>query len=49
MQTLFYHSNAKYFSFKADACHAYQVVHDHHIPEDNIVMMIYDDIADNPL
>ena len=40
--------HTKYFSLQADACHAYHVVHSHGIPEENIVMMIYDDIANNP-
>lgn len=32
---------------KADICHAYQIVHKNGIPDDNIVVMMYDDIANN--
>ena len=41
---------ATYFgasSFQADACHAYQILHKHGIPDENIVVMMYDDIAYN--
>jgi legumain len=30
---------------QADACHAYQTMHKHGIPEENIVVMMFDDIA----
>ena len=35
-------------SFQADVCHAYQVIHSHGIPDEQIVVMMYDDIANNP-
>ena len=35
------------FLFKADACHAYQILHKNGIPDENIVVMMYDDIAYN--
>lgn len=35
------------FLFKADVCHAYQILHAHGIPDENIVVMMYDDIANN--
>ena len=28
-------------------CHAYQIVHKHGIPDENIIVMMYDDIANN--
>ena len=28
-------------------CHAYQIVHDHGIPDDHIIVMMADDIAHN--
>ena len=34
-------------SFQADVCHAYQILHKHGIPDENIVVMMYDDIAYN--
>lgn len=33
--------------FKADVCHAYQIAHQNGIPDDQIVVMMYDDIAYN--
>lgn len=33
---------------QADVCHAYQVVSGHGIPDDQIVVMMYDDIANAP-
>lgn len=38
-----------YFNYRhqADACHAYQVLHAHGVPDENIVVMMYDDIAHN--
>lgn len=45
-------SNGYYnYRHQADACHAYQVMRSKGIPEDNIILMMYDDIAnhtDNP-
>ena len=35
------------YRHQADLCHAYQVLHAHGVPEDNIIVMMYDDIADN--
>ena len=39
------------YRHQADVCHAYQVLHHHGVPDDNIVVMMFDDIAnsdDNP-
>ena len=38
-----------YFNYRhqADVCHAYQIVHNHGIPDENIIVMMYDDIAEN--
>ena len=36
-----------FYLFKADACHAYQILHKNGIPDENIVVMMYDDIAHN--
>ena len=30
---------------QADVCHAYQIVHAHGVPDDHIIVMMYDDIA----
>jgi len=43
-----------YFNYRhqADVCHAYQVVHNHGVPDENVIVMMYDDIAynkDNPM
>jgi len=35
------------YRHQADVCHSYQVLHDHGIPDENIVVMMYDDIANN--
>ena len=32
---------------QADVCHAYQILRAHGIPDDHIVVMMYDDIAYN--
>lgn len=32
---------------QADACHAYQIVHKNGIPDEQIVVMMYDDLAQN--
>ncbi|KAI2647688.1 Legumain [Labeo rohita] len=32
---------------QANVCHAYQIVHQNGIPDDQIVVMMYDDIAHN--
>lgn len=34
-------------AFKADVCHAYQIVHKNGIPDEQIVVMMYDDLAEN--
>jgi legumain len=34
--------------FQADVCHAYQIVSGHGVPDDHIIVMMYDDIAKNP-
>jgi len=35
------------YRHQADVCHAYQILHAHGIPDENIVVMMYDDIAQN--
>ncbi|KAG7246339.1 hypothetical protein CRUP_017086, partial [Coryphaenoides rupestris] len=41
-------SNGWYnYRHQADACHAYQIVHKNGIPEEQIVVMMYDDLANN--
>ncbi|XP_061467978.1 legumain [Rhineura floridana] len=41
-------SNGWYnYRHQADACHAYQIVHRNGIPDEQIVVMMYDDIADS--
>ncbi|XP_016398710.1 legumain-like [Sinocyclocheilus rhinocerous] len=37
----------KNYRHQADVCHAYQIVHRNGIPDDQIVVMMYDDIAYN--
>ncbi|KAI1294205.1 Legumain [Halotydeus destructor] len=39
----------EYYNYRhqADVCHAYHVLRDHGIPEERIITMMYDDIADN--
>ncbi|XP_068243963.1 legumain-like [Palaemon carinicauda] len=37
------------YRHQAGICHAYHVLHDHGIPDDHIVVMMYDDIAYNDL
>ena len=32
---------------QADVCHAYQILHAHGLSDDHIVVMMYDDIANN--
>lgn len=36
------------YRHQADACHAYQIMKKNGIPEDHIVLMMYDDLAQNP-
>lgn len=35
------------YRHQADVCHAYQIVHAHGVPDDKIIVMMYDDIAFN--
>merc|ERR1712159_579435 len=35
------------YRHQSDICHAYQILKGHGIPDSNIVVMMYDDIADN--
>ncbi|RWS31103.1 legumain-like protein [Leptotrombidium deliense] len=35
------------YRHQADICHAYQVLHKHGIPDEKIIVMMYDDIANN--
>ena len=35
------------YRHQADVCHAYQILHNHAIPDSNIVVMMFDDIAEN--
>lgn len=35
------------YRHQADVCHAYQIVHQNGIPDEQIVVMMYDDIANN--
>ena len=39
----------EYYNYRhqADVCHAYQILHRYGIPDTNIVVMMYDDIAKN--
>lgn len=36
-------------TFKADVCHAYQIIHAHGIPDERVIVMMQDDIAYNSL
>lgn len=36
------------YRHQSDICHSYQELHDHGIPDQNIIVMMYDDIAFNP-
>lgn len=41
-------SNGWYnYRHQADVCHAYKVLHNHGIPDERIIVMMYDDIANN--
>lgn len=41
-------SNGFYnYRHQADVCHSYQILHRHGIPDEQIVVMMYDDIANN--
>lgn len=37
------------YRHQADVCHAYQLLHNNNIPDSNIIVMMYDDIAYNSL
>jgi legumain len=39
-----------YYNYRhqADVCHAYQILHAHGIPDERIIVMMYDDIANSP-
>jgi legumain len=42
-------SNGWYnYRHQSDVCHAYQILHKNGIPDSNIVVMMYDDLAQNP-
>lgn len=42
-------SNGWYnYRHQSDVCHAYQILHKNGIPDSNIIVMMYDDIAKNP-
>ena len=42
-------SNGWYnYRHQADVCHAYQILKSHGVPDERIVVMMYDDIAHNP-
>uniref|UniRef100_T1K519 legumain n=1 Tax=Tetranychus urticae TaxID=32264 RepID=T1K519_TETUR len=40
----------EYYNYRhqADVCHAYQVLRNHGVPAENIIVMMYDDIANDP-
>ncbi|XP_066955780.1 legumain-like [Macrobrachium rosenbergii] len=41
-------SNGWYnYRHQADVCHAYQILHQHGVPDDHIITMMYDDISNN--
>lgn len=43
-------SNTYYnYRHQADVCHAYQIIHENNIPDSNIIVMMYDDIAHNSM
>ena len=35
------------YRHQSDVCHAYQILHKHGIPDSNIIVMMYDDLARN--
>ncbi|KAM4723485.1 legumain-like [Anableps anableps] len=37
----------EYYRHQADVCHAYQIVHRNGIPDEQVVVMMYDDLAHN--
>jgi legumain len=41
-------SNGWYnYRHQSDVCHAYQILHKNGIPDSNIIVMMYDDLAKN--
>lgn len=36
-----------FMCLQADICHAYQIFYRHGVPDSNIIVMMYDDIANN--
>ncbi|KAK4302827.1 hypothetical protein Pmani_025113 [Petrolisthes manimaculis] len=36
------------YRHQADVCHAYQILHSHGVPDDHIIVMMFDDIANSP-
>lgn len=41
-------SNGWYnYRHQSDVCHAYQILHKNGIPDSNIIVMMYDDLAQN--
>lgn len=41
--------SANRVSPQADVCHAYQILHAHGVPDDHIIVMMTDDIANNKM
>ena len=41
------HRRTENYRHQADICHAYQILHQHGIPDQNIIVMMYNDIAFN--
>ncbi|XP_068201844.1 legumain-like [Palaemon carinicauda] len=37
------------YRHQADVCHAYQILHKHGVPDDHIIVMMYDDISYNEM
>jgi legumain len=39
----------QYYNYRhqADVCHAYQILHQHGVPDERLIVMMYDDIANN--
>lgn len=35
------------YRHQADVCHAYQILHQHGVPDERIIVMMYDDLANN--
>lgn len=35
------------YRHQADVCHSYQILHKYGIPDSNIIVMMYDDLAKN--